>query len=355
MLRVCRPASIRSFRLFSGTSASSEKKRVLFLGSPTFAAESLQTIHAASLAQDSLFDVVGVVTVPVSGQKKIINPVETTARKLGLPVHRPETAKDPEFLTQLEGMNLDLCITAAYGNYLPKRFLAIPMRGTVNIHPSLLPKYRGAAPVQRCLENGDAMTGVSIAFTQLKMDSGPVISQVLYPLTGNEKTPQVLTDCFRLGTQALLSALPAILDGTIVATPQEDSQKSEAPKLTAPESILSIATMSATQIHNKCRAFADWPGTNITLQVGDADSPAVPMKLITTTVLAAAPGSAPCTQDVVMVKHHYLDKEVYVLRVVCGDGSVLGIVELQQPMRKVMGARDFVNGLRGERRMRWLV
>ena len=87
-------------------------------------------------------------------------------------IYYPEKAKDEEFLSCLEKLQVDLCVTAAYGQYLPKNFLSIPKYGTVNIHPSLLPKYRGAAPVQRCLENGDLITGISILYTVSKMDAG---------------------------------------------------------------------------------------------------------------------------------------------------------------------------------------
>ena len=99
----------------------------------------------------------------------------------------PIKAKDEDFLSNLEEMAPDLCITAAYGQWLPKRFLSIPKLGTINVHPSLLPLFRGAAPVQRCLERGDSSTGVSIVETVLKMDAGPVIKQLNYPLSGDEK------------------------------------------------------------------------------------------------------------------------------------------------------------------------
>jgi methionyl-tRNA formyltransferase len=345
----------RMSRLLSAATTdatSNTRKRLVFLGTPNFAADSLQTLFEASKEPSSSFDVVAVVTQPVSGLQKKVSPVQLLSRKLQLPLLSPETAKDTTFLEHLESLQVDLCITAAYGNYLPKRFLAIPKYGTVNIHPSLLPKYRGAAPVQRCLENGDTATGVSVAYTVQKMDAGPIIAQVPYPLTGSEKAPAVLADCFRLGTEALIHALPGILSGTALSTPQDESAKTEAPKLTMAESAVDFASMSAVNIHNKCRGFAEWPGIVGTFQIGASEA-AVAIKIVTTVVLDARPGAAQCTREVSVIRQQYLGKDAHMLRVVCGDGSVLGVVELLPPSRKVMFVKDFLNGIKGDRSIRW--
>ena len=123
-------------------------------------------------------------------------------------------AKDPEFLDDLEqNIKPDLCITAAYGQYLPKRFLATPTYGTVNIHPSLLPRWRGASPVQRSLEANDNPIGVSVLFTVSKMDAGPVISQKEYNVGEEEQATTVLAHLFDVGTDMLLEAIPDVLNG----------------------------------------------------------------------------------------------------------------------------------------------
>ena len=244
------------------------RKRVVFLGTPQFAAESLQTIVDGSVSNVlSPFEVVAVVTQPPGDVKKL-SPVHKLGQALKLPVLSPETAKDAEFLTHLESLGIDLCITAAYGNFLPKRFLSIPKLGTVNIHPSMLPLYRGAAPVQRSLQNGDSSTGVSVAFTVHKMDAGPIITQIPYPLIGQEKAPEVLAECFRLGTRALLDALPSIFDGSVQTTNQDDKKATHAPKLTVDDAVVDFDTMSATTVHNRCRGFQDWPGVVATFQIG---------------------------------------------------------------------------------------
>ena len=331
----------------------SNKKRILFLGTPTFAAESLQTLYDTSCAPSCQFTIAGVVTQPISGTQKKASPVQLLAKKLQLPLLAPVTAKDPEFIEQLEKLNIDLCITAAYGNYLPRKFLSIPKYGTVNIHPSLLPKYRGAAPVQRSLENGDMATGVSVAYTVLKMDAGPIIKQIPYPLTGNEKAPQVLTDCFRLGTAALIDALPGIFDGTASQVPQCEEDKSEAPKLSMSESAVDFAKLTAAQVHNKCRGFTPWPGILSYFTVGDSANPPTALKIITTIILDNQPNTAACTNEVSVIKHPYEGKDAHMLRVVCSDGSILGIVEVLPPHRKAMFVRDFLNGLKGNKSIKW--
>lgn len=344
----------RMFSTLSSPSSGTEKKRVVFLGSPTVAAETLQTLFEASKATANVFDIVAVVAQPPADLKKKLKPnaVHVLAQKLQLPVLIPESAKDPAFLETLAALNVDLCITAAYGNFLPKKFLAIPKFGTVNIHPSLLPLYRGAAPVQRCLEHGDASTGVSVAFTVLKMDAGPVIKQVPYLLTGNEKAPQVLSDCFRLGTAALLEALPAIFDKTVQTTLQIDENATHAPKLTPQDARVDFASMNALVIHNKCRGFAEWPGVVANFTVGSKSSEPVELKLFTTCVIDSKP-SAQRTNEVVTVKHTYEGKSVNMLKVICADGSALGIIEVLPPARKVMPVKDFLNGYRGDTAMKW--
>lgn len=333
--------------------AGTLRKRVVFLGTPQFAAESLQTIVEKSVTSiASPFDVVAVVTQP-PGDKKKMSPVHKLGNALKLPVLSPETAKDEEFLAHLESLSVDLCITVAYGNFLPKRFLNIPKFGTVNIHPSLLPLYRGAAPVQRSLQNGDSSTGVSVAFTVHKMDAGPIIAQVPYRLTGHEKAPEVLTECFRIGTRVLIDALPSIFDGTVRVTNQVDADATHAPKLTVEDSVLDFATMSAVTVHNRCRGFQDWPGVLATFQIG---SNIVKMKLITTYVIEPAADSAERTHNVSVVK--YIDstgkKAPDMLRVVCGDGSVLGILEVLPVSRKQMPIKDFMNGIKGDKTIQWI-
>lgn len=244
--------SILHVRMKSDSITHLNQKSIVFLGTPRVASNVLQMLHSASLTS-SLFKIDAVVTQPpattTNRSKKLLtkSPVHELAEKLSLPTYYPEKSNSTEFLEKLESMKPDLCITAAYGNYLPKRFLAIPQFGTINIHPSVLPKYRGAAPVQRCLEAGtlnamlkptvqliqaihnltkicvpfnhllflgDSESGVTILETVSKMDAGPILYQYSNKLSGQEKSTELLEKYFEIGTKELLNLLPSVFDGT---------------------------------------------------------------------------------------------------------------------------------------------
>ena len=310
----------------------------------------MRILQSAAVLPKSQFDIVAVVTQPPapSGRNKKMtsSPVQLAAEELSIPVFSPEKAKDEDFLIALESIAPDLCITAAYGNYLPKRFLSIPKCGTVNIHPSLLPKYRGAAPVQRCLEAGDRISGVSILFTVQKMDAGPIIKQHECTLSGQEKAPEFLDQMFSTGTDILINALPSIFSGEVnnLLTIQNEDLATAADKLSPDDARTDFSTSSALKIHNKARGLAAWPGiwSTFTITVdGEAESEPQRIKIITTVVLQEE--KLDTTNDVTVVK----DGKRSILQVVCGDGSVLGILEVQPPGKKIMPIRDFLNGLRG--------
>jgi len=332
---------------FRSCAALYAAKSVVFLGTPDVAARCLELLVEASSANKALdFEVTAVVTMPPSpqGRKKVLtpSPVHTLADSLNIPVMHPEKAKDPDFLSQLTDLAPDLCITAAYGNFLPTKFLKIPKYGTLNIHPSLLPKYRGAAPVQRCLENGDTTAGVSVAFTVLNMDAGPVVRQVTRPLTGDEKADTLLLDMFEVGTAQLLEALPSVWNGSVERREQVDDDATPADKLSVEDARLDLGAVGALQAHNRARGFAIWPGLWTSIRVGDAAPQR--LKIVTTRVLEDATGSAEPTRLMGEVR----EGKTSVLRVVCGDGSVLGLTHVQVPGKTMVDARSFVNGLRGQ-------
>eukprot|EP01041_Mallomonas_annulata_P002707 gene2707-5329_t len=340
---------------------STERKKIIFLGTPSISAQCLEILHETSKDSRSIYEVAGVVTQPPapSGRNKKLtpSPVQLTAERLQLPVFIPEKANEPDFLKALTDLNPDLCITAAYGNFLPRSFLSIPKYGTLNIHPSNLPKYRGASPVQRALENGDKEISISILQTVLKMDAGPVVKQIPFPLTGNEKATEILEQSFALGIQALINMLPAVWEESLSLTVQDESQATIAPKLSSAEARVDFSELSALAIHNRCRGFSEWPGIWSMFSIGagagaggDGQEPQK-IKILTTVVIEAKPNavsSADRVRDVVMTKVGGVDA----FRIVCGDGSVLGVTELQPVSRKAMKAKDFANGLRGQS-LRW--
>ncbi|GFP78822.1 methionyl-tRNA formyltransferase [Phtheirospermum japonicum] len=165
------------------SSLTTQKKRLVFMGSPQVSASVLDALFSASSASDSIFEIAAIVTQPPSGRdrgrKLMPSPVAQRALDNGFPpssIFTPVKAGEESFLSSLKALEPELCITAAYGNILPTKFLRIPSMGTVNIHPSLLPLYRGAAPVQRALQDGVRETGVSVAYTVRQLDAGPVIA-----------------------------------------------------------------------------------------------------------------------------------------------------------------------------------
>lgn len=345
----------------SSSSSDSGRARVVFLGTPEVAATSLRTLHEATQSDPTCpFEVVGVVTQPPKRRKRrgkeMPSPVGLVAEELDVPVLCPERAKDADFLDALEkDVRPDLCITAAYGQYLPKRFLAMPKFGTLNIHPSLLPRWRGASPVQRSLEAGDQPIGVTVLFTVSKMDAGPIVAQEEYEVGNDEQATTVLPHLFEVGTKLLLEAMPDVISGKITmdnAQQQDEDNVVNAAMIASAEGQLKVWKEDATSCHNKARGFSMWPGTYMYFQVGDDDD------------AGAAANDEPLR--VKILKTHVLDDKVKPtnvaemgpnkgdgLRIVCGDGSVLEVSQVQPAMRKAMDAKSFMNGMRGQT-LRWI-
>ncbi|KAH8483247.1 hypothetical protein H0E87_027864 [Populus deltoides] len=243
----------------AASSTSSKKKPLVFLGSPQVAATVLDALFNASKAPNSLFEVAAIVTQPPArrdrGKKLMPSPVAEFALDTGFPsdlIFTPERAGEDTFLSTLRALQPELCITAAYGNILPTKFLNIPPMGTVNIHPSLLPLYRGAAPVQRALQDGAKETGVSLAFTVRALDAGPVIAYETLEVDDQIKAPDLLALLFLEGSKLLIHELPSILHGSarLKAQPQDDSKATLAPKISVEESWLSF-DQEASVLHNK--------------------------------------------------------------------------------------------------------
>lgn len=353
--RYCRVKQTTAFSIFNTRLFVSDsmggKKRVVFLGTPDVAATTLKRLYDESQKETSPYDIVTVITQPPKRRKRKgqlePSPVGKIAEELGIPILHPEKAKDPEFLDELANkVKPDLCITAAYGQYLPKRFLATPTFGTVNIHPSLLPRWRGASPVQRSLEAGDNPVGVTVLFTVSKMDAGPIISQKEEMIDENDTATRVLPRLFEMGTELLIDALPDLVNGKITmdtATPQDEEAVVNADMIDSSEAEFRPWEESAITMHNRLRGFSMWPGAFLYLQIGDME--VTKYKILETRVLteradptdAVVPG--PTKKDG--------------LRLVCYDGSVLEIKSLQPATKKPVDALSFINGLQG-RTVRWI-
>ncbi|KAI0558841.1 Formyl transferase [Gracilaria domingensis] len=328
------------------TASQSAPRRVVFLGTPQIAAKVLKRLHDASGGSQPKYEVSAVVTQPPSpqGRKRVLtkSPVHALAEQIGLsPILTPVRASEQPFLEALSAIKPDLCITAAYGNFLPQQFLDVPKFGTLNIHPSLLPEFRGAAPVPRALEAGVQKTGVSILYTVLKMDAGPVVAIKERPLNGDEQAPELLEELFDSGVEALLQILPSVWDRTANMIEQDEGRVSHAAKLSKEEARLSF-TENAVLIHNKVRAFAGWPGTWADFILGDGDdAEQIRLKIGKTVVLRREGG-------VCLGIHNVdFDSQKENLVITCGDGSRLGLLEVQPPGKRMMDAASFWNGLRG--------
>ncbi len=305
-------------------------KRLLFLGTPSVAAQALQILWDRC---SSGYEIVGVVCQPQARSSRRGGetpcPVHALALEKGLKVWTPEKARDESFLTEMRELAPDICITAAYGNVLPEAFLAIPKFGTLNIHPSLLPLYRGAAPVQRCVEDGCADTGVTILFTVRAMDAGLILLQEKTQLPPHETAPDLLVRLFQLGANRLVDILPHVFAGTVTTMEQDSTRVTHAKKIDAAEGVLDFSS-DALVLHNKVRAFAGWPGTRACfISTGDKQE----YKILKTRV-----GTALNAGKVEFANG--------VLRVGCGNNMALEILEIQAPGKKPMQSRDFWNGLK---------
>lgn len=226
------------------------------MGSPDFA---LPTLRA--LAQH--YELVGVVTQPdrASGRGRELKPppVKLLAQELNIPVIQPVRLKQPEAMEQLQDWNPDLIVVAAFGQILRKDVLDLPRFGCINVHASLLPRWRGAAPISAALLHGDEETGITIMKMDVGLDTGPILSQRSIRLTRDDTAGSVFESLSRLGADLLIETLPGFLSGKIQPVPQSEEGSTYAPMLKKEEGRLDF-TRSAEELERRVRAFNPWPG-----------------------------------------------------------------------------------------------
>lgn len=232
--------------------------KIVFMGSPDFAVPSLEELA-------KVYDVVGVITQPDRpfgrGQKLAPSAVKAIAETLDLPVFQPESMRSADALAQLKAWQPDLVVVAAFGQILPREVLAVPGRGCLNVHASLLPRWRGASPIQAAIEAGDATSGVSIMEMVYKLDAGPVVAQREVPIRSATFADELGQQLAYLGARTLVEILPAYLDGNLKAVPQDEALVTYAPMLKKNQSRLNF-NESAEQIVRKVHAYHPWPGTS---------------------------------------------------------------------------------------------
>jgi len=301
--------------------------KIVFLGTPVFALNALVALHAKH-------EIIAVITQPerAGNRGKIVSPpVKIKADELGLPVFQFGNIND-EGAEIMEKLKPDVMITAAYGQLLSDKILSIAKQGTLNIHASLLPCYRGASPVNSVLINGESETGVTIMRTVKKMDAGDILLSKVFPLDDNINAGELTEKLSQLGAEAIVSALELIEKGQAAFTPQDETQATFCKKITAKTERIDWSK-SANEIHNLVRGLSPSPCA-WTMLNGKR------LKIIKSEVSQAAGEKAVVTEC-----------KKQGIAVGCGDSSVI-IKTLQYEGGKIMSAADFVNGRRisvGER------
>ena len=309
--------------------------RILYFGTPQFAAPTL----AALL--DSRHTVVGVVTQPDRargrGQQVTFAPVKALAVERGLPVLQPETLKSPDVLDTLKALGADIGVVAAYGKLLPQSLLDVPPRGMVNVHASLLPRWRGAAPIHRAVQAGDAVTGVTIMRVVLALDAGPMLARVQLPIGADVRSDELEAQLASVGAALLVDTLDRIEDGTAREESQDESRVTYAARLDRRDSHIDW-TRTAPEIHNLIRAMHPWPLTSVIWRGKRV--------ILRASALSPSPSStSPGEQAGPHVSPGTIVDINDALSVLTGDG-VLRILEVQLEGRKAQSAREFINGAR---------
>lgn len=231
--------------------------RIVFMGTPEFAVAALNKLL------DHGYEVAAVVTQPdkPKGRKKTLTPppVKEAALARGLPVLQPARMRSPEAIAAIAELQPELIVTAAYGQILPKEVLQLPRLGCINVHGSLLPKYRGGAPIQRAIINGETMTGVTIMYMAEGLDTGDMISRVEVPIEKGDTSGDLFRKLSEAGAELLLQTLPSIIDGSAVAVPQDDAAATYAPNLSRDDERIDWSR-SAEALYNQVRGLAPMAG-----------------------------------------------------------------------------------------------
>ena len=309
--------------------------RIIFCGTPEFAVPSLR-----ALLQNSQFTVEAVLTQPDRprgrGQKLSPSPVKEVAAEAGVRIYQPESMKSEGARDLLVEVGPDAAVIIAYGQIIPRRLLEIPRLGWMNLHASLLPKYRGAAPIAWAIINGESKTGLTTMQLDPGLDTGPILLQRALEIGADETTPQLAKRMSELGAPLVAETLNRLERGAVLPQPQDPALASYAPILTKEHGRVDWS-QTAAEIYNRIRGLAPWPGAYTTFRgqlchIGGR--PCVPV--------AAGQPREPGTLVIA-------DRTV---GVICGRGTRLQLESLQIEGRKRVSAREFVNGARlagGER------
>lgn len=299
--------------------------RIVFMGTPEFAVPSLSRLLADGHTVAAVF------TQPDKpknrGMKLTPSPVKQAALSAGIPVYQPATLKGEEPLEALRTLAPELIVVAAYGKLLPKAVLEVPKLGCINVHSSLLPKYRGAAPINWAIVNGERETGVTIMCMAERLDAGDILSQAAIPI-GEDETAEELHDRLAaLGGELLSQTVRELAAGTAVRTPQNEAEHTYAPMLSRELSPLDFRK-SARALHNQIRGLTPWPASSAVVAGREFK---VYASRCTGEETDAAPGTL-------------LRAGAEGIVLACGDGKALTLTEVQAPGKRRMAAADYLRG-----------
>jgi methionyl-tRNA formyltransferase len=298
--------------------------KIVFMGTPDFARGILQ-----ALVESKKYEITAVVTQPDRpkgrGNKVLQTPVKEYALSVNLPVYQPQKVKTPEFTAKLRELAPDIIVVAAFGQLLSQAILDIPRVACVNVHASLLPKYRGAAPLQYALLKGEKESGVTLMHMEAGMDTGGSYAQARVPISPEMTYGQLHDACLKAGAELLLAKLDAIGDGSLNFVPQEEALATKATLLTREMELLDWSKPAA-ELHNQIRAFNPAPGAYTTLPDGRK------LKIFSARL---AEGSGKPGQVIRLTKHSFV--------AACGTGA-LEVLEVQPESKKRMPAQGFLSG-----------
>jgi methionyl-tRNA formyltransferase len=301
--------------------------RILFCGTPQFAVPTLKHL----LAQSD-FELLAVITQPDRpsgrGQEISFSAVKEVALAANLPVHQPETIRAPEVQELLQSYSPDFIVIIAYGQIIPARLLPIPKHGWINLHASLLPKYRGAAPINWAIVNGETRTGLTTMRIDAGMDTGDILLQQAYGIGAYETAFELSNRLSEAGAPLVAETLHGLAAGKITPRPQDHSQATLAPMLKRDEGRIDW-NHTAKEIYNRMRGFTPWPGSHTVFRGQSCHLRGEPLAA---EKRDGAPGTLLLEGDDVLV--------------VCGDATVLLLRAVKLEGRKQVSASEFANGAR---------
>ncbi len=299
--------------------------RIVYFGTPAFAIPTLRELI------ESRHSVIAVVSQPDRpkgrGHQVALTPTKELARQHGIPVLQPTKLREPPFLQQISALRADLGVVAAYGRILPQTLLEIPRLGMINVHASLLPQYRGAAPIHRAVINGDTETGVTIMRVVEELDAGPMLASVTRPIAADATSVDVERDLAEAGARLLVAVVDRMAERPVAETPQDHARATFAPKIAKSESPIDWKLPGA-RIHNLVRGLQPWPMASTIIE-------GTRCLLHRTRVQPD-----PCDSGPGMV----LAAEADAIVVAAGDRSAVHILQLQPEGKRVMTAREFLSG-----------